>query len=304
MSDAGTGAGLRIEAPGPVGGLDLVDGGKRLTARLAGPRLVSWSCDDGHLLADVPYRGPPVTAGALAPRGDRLAVATGRGTVRVLDASTLAVRAEMRPARSARGALAFSEDGALLAGFAEDTHLELVVWTVATGVPLVSFADPAQEPAGIAFHPTGRTAAVSVLAGDVVLLDLASGRPTRTLSDARMASEALAFAADGSELVAASYDGALLVWETGRWGVRRFPGVRGANRLALSPDGARLAVSRSSYNPPDTPAEARIVDLGSGRLLVGQQLGIARTTAVAFTGPGRACVAAASGSSIALWQLG
>jgi WD40 repeat protein len=298
------GATMHIEAPATVRGLDLVDGGGRLTARLAGPRLVSWSCADGRLLTEVTYRGPALTAGALAPAGDRLAVATGDGGVRMLDASTLAVVTEMRPSSSPLGALAFSADGALLAGFARDPHLELTVWNVATGARLVSFADAAQEAAGIAFHPSGRSAAISLLAGDVVLLDLASARPTRTLSDARMASEALAFSLDGSSLLAASYDGALLAWDTGRWGVRHLEGLRGANGLALTPDGGRAVVSRTSYNPPETPAEARIVDLGTGRVLAGQQLGIASIAAVAFTGPERARVASARGTSITLRELG
>ena len=303
MSDAGAVAPMRIEAPGPVRGIAVVDGGQRVTARLAGPRLVSWSCADGRLLTDVTYRGPAVTAGALSAAGDRLAVGTGDGGVRMLDASTLAVVAEMRRAPSPRGAFAFSADGALLAGFAQDSHLELMVWKVDTGAPLVSFVDRAQEAGGIAFHPTGRSAAIAVLTGDVLLLDLASGRPTRTLTDGRMASEALAFSPDGSALVAASFDAVLLAWDTGRWGVRRLEGLRGANGLALSPDGARAAVSRTSYNPPDTPAEARLVDLATGRVLASQQLGLASTAAVAFVGPGRARVAAARGTSIALWEI-
>src|SRR5262249_47972637 len=151
----------------------------------------------------------------------------GEGGVRILDASTLATVAEMRPAPSARAQLAFSPDGHLLAGFARGRHLGLTVWDVATGSPLPSFTDPSLAGAGIAFHPGGRMAAVSVLTGDVLLLDLTSGRATRTLSDAQMASEAVAFSPDGSTLVAGCYDGAVLVWETARWGVRRFKGIPG-----------------------------------------------------------------------------
>jgi WD40 repeat protein len=303
MSDAGTGAALRIEAPAPIRGIALVDSAARISALLGDMRIARWSCTDGRLLGEVTYRGTPPTAGAIAPGGDRLALATGDNKVRLLDASTLTPVAEMRPAASPRKQLSFSPDGTLLAGFAGGRRLELTIWKVATGAPLLSFTDPALEAAGIAFHPGGRIAAVSLLTGDVLLLDLASGRPTRTLSEAQMTSKALAFSPDGSALVVAAYDGALLVWETAHWGGRRFEGIPGANALAVSPDGARVVLSRSSYNPPDTPAEARLLELRTGRVLSRMPLGIVSTTAVAFLDPGRARVASARGTSLVLREI-
>lgn len=318
MTDGGTGAPRQIEAPAAVRRIALTSGGQQLCGLLAGSRLVRWSAADGRLLDEVTYRGPDVTAVAIAPSGDRLAVASVDGAVRLLDARTLAVAAEMhRPSgprdgpvprgatrvRRRAGLLAFSGDGTLLGGFAQGRHLELTVWNVGTGAPVCVFADPLQEPATVAFHPSGRIAAVAVLTADLLVLDLASGRVSRTLSDARMASEAPCFSPDGRALVAASYDGALQVWDTERWGVRHLAGLQGANTLAVSPDGAHAAVSRSSYNPNDTPAEARLVDLATGKVVRSASAGIASTTDVAFLGPGRARLAAARGTTITVQEL-
>ena len=304
MSDAGTGPVLRLEAPAPVRGVALVAGGTRVSALLAGMRTALWSCADGRALGEVTYRGPPPTAAAIAAAGDRLAIATGEGAVRILDAATLETRAEMPSARAPLGQLAFSPDGKLLAGLARGRHLELTVWNVGSATPLPPFANPALEAAGIAFHPGGRIAAVSLLTGNVLVLDLASGRPTRTLSDARMASEGLAFSADGSALVAAAFDGTVLVWQTARWTVRRVQGIPGANALAVAPDGSQAVLSRSSYNPPDAPAEARLVDLGADRVLARAPLGVASSTDVAVIGRGRARVVSARGTTLELRDLG
>jgi len=304
MSDAGTGTVLRLEAPAPVRGLALVAGGTSVSALLVGMREARWSCADGRFLGEVTYRGPPPTAATIAPAGDRLAIATGDGGVRILDAATLETRSEMPPARSPRAQLAFSPDGKLLAGFARGRHLELTVWNVGSATPLPTFVDPALEPAGIAFHPGGRMAAISVLTGAVLVLDLTSGRPTRTLPDPRMASGGLAFAADGSALVAASFDGTVLVWETARWTVRRVAGIPGANALAVSPDGSRAVLSRSSYNPPDAPAEARLLDLRADRVLARAPLGIAPSTDVAFVDRIGARIVSARGTTLELRDLG
>ena len=97
MSDAGTGTVLRLEAPAPVRGLALVAGGTSVSALLVGMREARWSCADGRFLGEVTYRGPPPTAATIAPAGDPLAIATGDGGVRILDAATLETRSEMPP---------------------------------------------------------------------------------------------------------------------------------------------------------------------------------------------------------------
>jgi hypothetical protein len=119
-----------------------------------------------------------------------------------------------------------------------------------------------------------------------------------------MTSEALAFSPDGSVLLAASFDGVLHGWDTRAWQLRRLPGLPAANALAISPDGTRAAIGRSSYNPPDAPAEVSIVELGTGRGVARRRLGVAQRITVGFTGSGRAHAATARGSSIELWEIG
>lgn len=303
MSDAGVGAVLRLETPAPVLALALVAGGTRLSTLLEGMRIATWSCEEGRALGEVTYRGPPPTAATISTAGDRLAIATGEGAVRILDAATLETRVELPRARSPRGQLNFSGDGTLLAGLAPGRHLDLAVWNVGASKLLPAFANPALEPDVVAFHPDGRSAAISVLTGDVLVLDLASGRPVRTLHDPLMASDALAFAADGSTLVAAPFDGTVLVWQTAKWSARRARGIPGQNALAVAPDGSQAVVSRNSFNPRDTPAEVRLLDLGADRTLARASLGIAAHTDVAVLGRGRARVVSARGTSVELRDL-
>jgi hypothetical protein len=303
MSDAGTGAALRLEAPAPVLGVALVAGGTRISALLAGMRIATWSCADGRPLGEVTYRGPPPTTAAITRAGDRLAMATADGVVRILDAATLETRGELPPARSPRGQLTFSSDGGLLAGLATGRHLDLSVWNVGAAKLTGAFADPALEPGNVALHPDGRTVAISLLTGDVLVLDLASGRPTRTLSDAQMTAEGLAFAANGSALVAAAYDGTVLVWQLPRWSVRRARGLPGTNTLAVAADASQAVTSRNSYNPRDTPAEARLMDLTADRVLARASLGIAAHSDVALLGPGHARVVSTRGTSLELRDL-
>ncbi len=303
MSDAETGAVLRLEAPAPVLAVALVGGGTRVSALLAGMRIATWSCEDGRALGEVTYRGPPPTAATITRAGDRLAIAAGDGAIRILEAATLETRAEMPPARSPPGQLTFSPDGSLLAELAPGRHLELSVWSVGTARRVCSFADPALEPGNVAFHPDGRTLAISLLTGDVLVLDVSSGRPTRTLSEAQMTAEALAFAASGSALVAAPYDGTVLVWHLPSWSVRRARGIPGANALAVAADASRVATSRNSYNPRDTPGEARLIDLAADRVLARESLGIVSHTDVALLDHGRARVVSTRGTAIELREL-
>jgi len=303
MSDAGTRAVQKLEAPAPVLGVALVAGGTQISTLLPGMRIAAWSCADGRSLGEVTYRGPPPTTATIARAGDRLAIATADGAVRILDAATLTTKTELPPARSPRGQLTFSSDGKLLAGLAAGRHLDLSVWNVGAARLTGTFADPALEPGNAAFHPDGRTVAISLLTGDVLVLDVVSGRPTRTLSDAQMTADGLAFAANGSALVAAAYDGTVLVWQLPRWSVRAARGIPGGNALAVSADASQAVIARNSYNPPDTPGDARLIDLAADRVLARASLGIVSHTDVALLGPGHARVVSSRGTTLEVRDL-
>ena len=303
MSDAGTGAVLRFEAPAPVLGVALVAGGTQISGLLAGMRIATWSCTDGRSLGEVTYRGPPPTTATITKAGDRLAIATAEGPVRILEAATLETKAELPAARSPRRQLTFSSDGSLLAGLAPGRHLDLSVWNVGAVRLTGAFTDPALEPGSVTFHPDGRTVAISLLTGDVLVLDVASGRPARTLPDAQMTADGLAFAANGSALVAAAYDGTVLVWQLPRWSVRRARGIPGANALAVAADASQAVTSRNSYNPRDTPGEARLIDLAADRVLARASLGIVSHTDVALVAPGHARVVSTRGTALELRDL-
>jgi hypothetical protein len=118
-----------------------------------------------------------------------------------------------------------------------------------------------------------------------------------------MTSTGLAFAGNGGSLVAAAYDGTLLVWQPPRWSVKRVRGIPGASALAVAPDGSQAVVSRNSYNPRDMPAEARLIDLGADRVIARASLGIAAHTDAAVVGPGHARVVSTRGTTLELRDL-
>jgi len=295
---------LQIQAPARVWDLSLKQQGKVLCVLLEGWRLLRWSAEDGKLLSEAAYTGPRLTAGSVAPAGERIAFGTSDSKVQIVDAATLALVQDLRAPPSPREDLAWSDDGALLAGLGRNRRLDLVVWKASSGEQVASYVDPTRTPGEVAFHPSGQQAAVALLDGDVLVLDLGNSKPVRTLSDGRMTAGALSYSADGSMLLAATFDGALLAWSTRDWSVRRLEGVPGAKVLAVASDGARAVIARNSFNPPDLPGLARLIDLRSGKTLSSQTLGLTGPLDVAFSEAKQARLAAAHGTSIVLQTVG
>jgi WD40 repeat protein len=233
--------------------------------------------------------------------GERLAMATGEGAVRVLDATNLAVIKEMDGPSQAQGSLVFSQHRDLLGGLARGRAVQLTVWNTSSGARVSSFADPSVEPNGMSFSPDGTTVALTTMTGDILLI--AAGRVLRVLSEPLMSSEGIAFSGDGRSLVAASYDGAVFVWETSSWRGRRFTAPRASTAVAVSGDGRRVAVCGSSFNPATAEAELRVISLASGETLAAQKLGVAPVIAVGFTASGQTRAVTARGALVQLWNF-
>lgn len=115
--------------------------------------------------------------------------------------------------------------------------------------------EPPITPDGIAFRSCvgsvassdGRILCVSYMSGEIVLYEVETGRPRRTLTGHRAYVSGLGFSADGRRLISGCYDGTALIWDTSLTGAaisrpKPFPAAE-ADKLwqAIEADDAKAA---------------------------------------------------------------
>jgi WD40 repeat protein len=188
--------------------------------------------------------GAAVTVAALSPGGERVAVASTAGDVRILPAGrpvTLsfarspAFIGHLRPVT----ALRFAAGGSLLASGALDGSLR--VWDVPSGAPRAFFANQADGAVlDLGFTPDGDRL-VSASRRSVMVTDARSGAALARAS-IQAGQPQIQVSADGTEIWIAGDRGGLTRW---RWqaGVVEPVGEAGGDvrRIALHPNGGLLA---------------------------------------------------------------
>ncbi|MEU5690826.1 trypsin-like peptidase domain-containing protein [Actinosynnema sp. NPDC020468] len=200
-------------------------------ATLRGVRMFGGSLRNA-VLADTDWRGAALIGVADVP-------ATGTAEAAVLGRDPL--RSHLTPPTTPVQALAYSPSGELLA-IARTAHVELVDPDSLT--PL-SVLWPLGRIADVAFSPDGRTLAVALRDGWVVVYDVELGGVVRTWRAHSAAVNSLAYSPDGTRLATASSDCTARVWETSGWNeVRELTGhARRVRSVAYSPDGNWLATA-------------------------------------------------------------
>jgi WD40 repeat protein len=193
------------------------------------------------------WRGHPrgVSCGAISADGWTLVSGSWDGTVLVWDVLEGGLRKSFPRLMPRTAAIALHPDGKT---FAASSNSQLVyLWETETAKPRNKLVGPGLQVLALAYSPDGTMLAaaggVQGQPGELMLWDAATGKQRDPVPPFPLRLWDVAFSPDGKRVVVAGEDGTVSVVDTGSGKViTSFPHPAPARRLALSPDGRRLAV--------------------------------------------------------------
>jgi WD40 repeat protein len=212
----------------------------------------------------------PYACSADGQRFASLATDGGVRTVQVIGTNSGQLEARL-PAPVAAGAewyairLAFGPDGKTLVAASPDP-LEIRIWDLNNRQPPRTLRlqgggrDPA-TPSALRIAPGGKELAVGTRSGDVLRVELTTGKLLSRWAGHRLAVTGLHYTPDGQSLVTTSADASVRRWNLARAAERPLTaGYVGWVSTALAPDGRRLAVA-------DFAGRVDLFDARTGRLV-------------------------------------
>jgi WD40 repeat protein len=165
--------------------------------------------------------------------------------VRILDAMTGRQLRALRGHADSALRLAFSPDGARLAGSCQDQTAR--IWDVATGREVFVLRGHTGNVVGVAFSPDGARLATGSFDRTVRVWDMLEGKELLVLRGHASAAFVTAFSPDGRRILTHSFDRTIRAWDahSGHELGYLIPGPDGIYlpQLACSRDGRQLAVS-------------------------------------------------------------
>lgn len=187
----------------------------------------------------VPASGGPITALALSPDGQTVAI--GRAEkILLLNAATREQLRMLEGHRANINYLAFSTDGRTLAAASEDGTIQ--TWDLTNG-QITKTITAGGKITALRFAPTNRILASATEDGSVSLWDLQTGALSLQLKKHSGAVNAIAFSPDGNLMATGGDDRTVIIWDAATGKARRT--LKGQDltvtSLAFSPDGTLLA---------------------------------------------------------------
>lgn len=239
----------QLAHPDEVGRLTFSADGKRLAVafsplqQVEKPGMIAlWDVSAAKQLGTLTGHEAMIFALQFAPDGTTLASGSYDKTVRLWDLSSGKELHSPLRLTTPIYQLAFSRDGKMLLGRGAENQVR--VWGVATWRDRYPADGPSQDVGSLAFSPDGKRVATTVRNG-IWLWDSTNGKVLQRIEREWTGVPALAFSADSKQLITATKDGGLQVWDT-KTGEeqRRTPGRDGhsVEQMAFSPDGQMLAV--------------------------------------------------------------
>jgi eukaryotic-like serine/threonine-protein kinase len=222
--------------------------GKRLVSGSADKTVRLWEVASGRELHCLERHAAAVTAVAFSPDGRRLASGSEDTLVRMWDANTGHIALEFKGHTRAVHGIAFHPDGKRAVSVGRDRKQgEAILWSAVTG-EIILVPQSKKVMTSVAFNPDGKQIAVGVLENkpnlpaSISLWDADSGQILQSLAGHGDTITDLAFSRDGKQLVSASADQTVRLWDavTGKE-VFTFHEEAPVLAVAFSPDSQRIA---------------------------------------------------------------
>ncbi|HEX7901141.1 MAG TPA: c-type cytochrome domain-containing protein [Planctomycetota bacterium] len=257
---------------------------------------------------DVPKIAPKVAprraVGAIAAAPKQLAVAR-LADVEILDPETRAVTRKLAGHAGPVLDLAFSADGKFLAAAGGERGVagEVKIWADAAVVKtLKGHADAIYA---VAFSPDGKLLATGSYDRDVVLWDLAAGKPLRTLEGHNEAVFDVAFRPDGKILASASADRTVKLWdvESGQRRETLNEATKALHAVAWSADGRHVYAGGVDNRVRQWEVSADAKE-GTNALRASVFTHEGAILAIRFSGDGKTLLTSADDRTVKLWNAG
>ena len=209
------------------------------------PYVALWDIDAGTELARLPAATEPVGALGFSPDGKYLVGGfDSPNSLKVWEVATRRLIHLLDGDLGYCSSLDFSRDGTQMVSVGQGG--KAVIWSTATWKATQKLQNPdGSFVRATAFMPDGKTLAMGSNAGNVQLLDVATGNPLETLKGHSSQISALVFSPDGRTLATGSHDLTVRLWnvETRRELMQLDSGsveLGTLFTLAFSPDGRQL----------------------------------------------------------------
>lgn len=289
----GDGDGGALVIPQTQGHVAVSDHGSILAAETKDGRLAAWELllEDHSIHAD----RDSVRSIAFASSGDVLATAGSEG-VRLWDVATLATLPLARTGE-AFYAVAFSEDGGVLAAGGKDGKVQL--WDMRTREPLRLLESGEPVLRSLAFQPGERHLVTAGITATVRIWDVDSGEELRQFHAHEGPVVAVAFHPDGRYLATASYDKSAKIWdlERGLLVTQLTDYGEAVTSVAFSPDGENVATGSKD-------GVVKIYAVFSGKPLYAIPEQPSQINAVAYSPNGKRLITASGSGAVIVWDAG
>ncbi len=232
-----------------------------------------------------------------SPDGSRLAAGLRDGTVRLWDVATRTEVAMMDGHADRVSSVSFSPGGALLASAGGWSDRSVRLWDVATQTEVAVLKGHTRDVRSVAFSlPDGATlASAGGWDATVRLWDVATGTEVATLDEHKGAVVSVTFSRGGGTLASGSADGTVLLRDVASGNVARLSGHTSMSSMALSPDGATLALGHKdgAVGLWNAETKTRIVTLKGHSHDV---------LALSFSADGKTLASASGDRTIKIWD--
>jgi WD40 repeat protein len=166
--------------------------------------------DTGREIVELVVGNSPPTGVAWSPAGDRVAIRTVDGAIRIVEARSGQTVARCSSVKGQSGSIGFSHNGRLLVTAHDDCSVR--VWQADTLSPVYRFLGHTAPVVKVIFDPKNLLVGSSSNDHTIRLWDATSGKHLHTLTGHNGTPTGLAFSNDGLRLASCSTDQTVKIW--------------------------------------------------------------------------------------------